>query len=226
MSHARVSDQNNNHHLSVPELPNLWNENNTHQFLAGLVERSFISTWEAFEVFQVDRVILMKNIHAGDMYPKYGFHRWHPEETSADAIQGPYHPWSKPVSEPESIFSPGRQLLEAGEVKPMPETNIKLWLTAAWLGSLPTSSNISSSHHCFPTISQDEKNHYWQIYIHIYSHLQSSDDCRLHCNGSPGTTLPFLAPACWLIHSSAHVLDLFFPIKHYCCLPCNKLWQS
>lgn len=44
-----------------------------HQFLVGSVERSFISTWEAFEVFQVDRVT--KNINADDMYPKYGFHR-------------------------------------------------------------------------------------------------------------------------------------------------------
>lgn len=44
-----------------------------HEFLVGLVERFFISTWEAFEVFQVDRV--MKNINADGMYPKYGFHR-------------------------------------------------------------------------------------------------------------------------------------------------------
>lgn len=84
MCHTHVSDQNNNPLISVPQLPNLWNENNMHEFLVGLVERVFISTWEAFEVFQVDRV--MKNINADGMYPKYGFHRWHPEETSADAI--------------------------------------------------------------------------------------------------------------------------------------------
>lgn len=42
-----------------------------HQFLVVLVERSFISTWEAFEVFQVDRVT--KNINADDMCPKSVF---------------------------------------------------------------------------------------------------------------------------------------------------------
>lgn len=41
------------------------------QFLAGLVETSFVSTWKAFEA---GNVILMKNMHAGGMY-KHGFHR-------------------------------------------------------------------------------------------------------------------------------------------------------
>lgn len=43
------------------------------QYLVGLAERSFISTLEAFEVFQVNGDT--KSTYADDMYPKYGFHR-------------------------------------------------------------------------------------------------------------------------------------------------------
>lgn len=45
--------------------------------------------------------------------------------------------------------------------------------------------------------------------------------------------MPLKEPPCpfWPLPADSYIPLLmcwiyFFPIKHYCCLPCNKVWQS
>lgn len=59
------------------------------------------------------------------LHLNFDFHRWKAEGTSEDAIQGPSHPWSKPVSEPEIVFYSGRHLHAGGE-ETRPDANVGL----------------------------------------------------------------------------------------------------
>lgn len=95
----------------------------------------------------------------------------------------------------------------------MPDTNRKLWLTVAWLGS------HSIKHHLLPSLLSPQSHKMKSIYICLAT-SPFRDDSSLHCNGTPGTTLAFLSLAYSLIQSSA-----CFSPSGTTAVFCNKLWQ-